>query len=134
MSISTPLTSVAVAAAVAVGARGGSVVRVDSRAAGENPDGATWSGAYAHPQAAVDAARPGDEVWVAEGRYGPGPRGVVVELAPGVRLYGGFGGYEPRREYRDPASHRTVLDGRAFSARVVTAASVCGAMRPPKES
>ncbi|MHC5055000.1 MAG: right-handed parallel beta-helix repeat-containing protein [Planctomycetota bacterium] len=112
------ITVLAVAAA-----RGGTVIRVDRRARGPAPDGATWSKAFRHPQDAVDAALPGDEVWVAEGRYGPAGRAAVLRLAPGVRVFGGFAGTESLRDERDPARRRTVLDGERSAVHVVVAAS-----------
>ncbi|MHC4253080.1 MAG: right-handed parallel beta-helix repeat-containing protein [Planctomycetota bacterium] len=105
----------------AAAARGGSVIKV-GRAGNPDPDGASWSTAYPHPQDAVDAALPGDEVWVAEGRYGPAGRAAVLELAPGVRVFGGFAGHESRRDERDPARRRTILDGQGV-AHVAVAAS-----------
>lgn len=49
--------------------------------------GHDWDHAYHSVQAAIDAASPGDEVWVAGGYYIE-----RITLKNGVRLYGGFAG------------------------------------------
>ncbi len=70
-------------------------------------DGASWAAAMATVQHAIDtAAYAGGEVWVAEGTYLE-----HVTLASWVHVYGGFAGTETARDQRDPAAHRTTLDG-----------------------
>ena len=87
-------------------------------------DGLSWAGAFATPQEAMDAAVAGDEVWVAEGVYGPGGYDgtPVLVMAAGIRVYGGFAGGESTAVSRDPAAHVTVLDGEHTAFHVVIAA------------
>jgi len=78
-------------------------------------DGLSWEAAKATVQAALDAAFPGDEVWVSEGTYLG-----RVNLRSGVALYGGFAGTEEGRDERDWNAHPTVLDAEK-KTRVVSA-------------
>jgi len=90
---------------------------VDGSAAGATHDGATWETAYLDLQAALTgagAASAGDQVWVAEGRYTPGPAGSpgsTFSIPEGVAVYGGFAGGETSLAARDPVAHPTVLSG-----------------------
>lgn len=78
-----------------------------------------WANACADLQTALDAARSGDEVWVAQGVYypdiGPGRNDGDLEatfrVGAGIGLYGGFAGDETARDERDWAAHPTVLSG-----------------------
>ncbi len=64
---------------------------------------------------AMAAAQPGDEVWVAAGRYVPelypGDRSYSFELKSNVGVYGGFNGSEGSRGARDPEANLTILSG-----------------------
>ena len=73
----------------------------------------SW-GAACDLQTALAAATSGDELWVAEGTYTPGPAGdrnVTFQLKDGVRIYGGFAGDEAALSGRDWAAHPTILSG-----------------------
>ena len=68
-----------------------------------NGDGSSWSNAMGDVQAAIDAAGPGDSVWIGTGMYYPttireleGAElfGCSFELKSGVSLFGGFKGNE----------------------------------------
>ena len=87
-------------------------------------DGMSWETAFDHPQDALDAARDGDQVWVAQGIYGPldPTGGEVVRLESGVVVLGGFTGTEFQADQRAPGSAVTVLDGQGSSFHVVTGA------------
>lgn len=82
-------------------------------------DGLSWETAYSDLQDALDYARTYRgyvrEIWVAEGTYRPdrgaGHRHAWFELIDGVRMYGGFAGHESLLTQRDPALHRTILNG-----------------------
>jgi parallel beta-helix repeat protein len=71
-------------------------------------NGRSWATAMMAVQPAVDAASPGDEVWVAGGHYSSAD---TIQLRNRVSLYGGFAGREARRDARDPDANPTVLDG-----------------------
>lgn len=98
------------------------IVFVDRDATGAD-DGTSWENAFTQLQSALDAARIGNEIWVAEGRYVPtagydmnadgrvATREQTFELKDGVAMYGGFAGTESMRDGRDPGSHPTVLSG-----------------------
>jgi cysteine-rich repeat protein/predicted outer membrane repeat protein len=82
-------------------------------------DGTTWPNALPTLRAALQLARPGEEIWVAAGVYTPdiGPGATAndadmsFELVDGVAIYGGFTGAEARLAERDPVANETVLDG-----------------------
>jgi predicted outer membrane repeat protein len=74
---------------------------------------ASW-GEACDLQTALGVARPGDEVWVKGGVYYPGPPGVRTasfQLKNGVGIYGGFDGWETRRQHRDYFANPTTLSG-----------------------
>lgn len=82
------------------------VVYVKWDSPGPTFDGTSWETAYHTIMPYLQAAKPGDEVWVARGRY------VVRAMLPsGVGLYGGFAGNEVTRDERDSRDNETVLDG-----------------------
>jgi hypothetical protein len=87
-------------------------------------DGMSWETAFDHPQDALDAARDGDQVWVAQGIYGPldATGGEVLRLKSGIVVLGGFVGTEFQADQRAPGSAVTVLDGQGSSFHVVTGA------------
>ena len=95
-----------------------------SATAPEGGDGTSWETAFDHPQDALDAARDGDQVWVAQGIYGPldSAGGEVIRLESGVAVLGGFVGTEFEADQRAPGSAVTVLDGQGSSYHVVTGA------------
>jgi hypothetical protein len=98
----------------------GAVVRhVDVAVAGGSGNGSSWENAYSNLQSALQAARSGDEVWIAAGVYFPdvGPGRVPdsassrFEIPAGVAVFGGFSGNETSLTQRDPLVYRTVLSG-----------------------
>lgn len=89
------------------------VIRVRQGASGAG-DGSSWADAYPDLRPALDAALPGDELWVAQATYVPGPTAASSDtflMKSGVALYGGFAGVETSRAQRDWAAHPTVLSG-----------------------
>ncbi len=81
-------------------------------------DGSSWNSAFRDLQSALDIAEPGDEIWVAKGRYIPAPallspaaRSDTFTLPDDVAIYGGFTGSEANLNDRRPESHLTVLSG-----------------------
>ncbi|MBN8596429.1 MAG: hypothetical protein J0L78_02020 [Planctomycetes bacterium] len=73
-------------------------------------DGSSWASAMNDLQAAIGAAQPGDEIWVAQGVYKPHPtdRNISFNLKNGVALYGGFLGLEDSLLQRGPANTSTL--------------------------
>ena len=80
-------------------------------------DGLSWSTARLTVQAGLNAAVSGDQVWVAAGTYVE-----RITLASGVALYGGFTGHEASFDQRDWTANRTILDGNAAGAVVISPA------------
>ncbi|WP_016775567.1 choice-of-anchor Q domain-containing protein [Anaerophaga thermohalophila] len=64
---------------------------------------------------ALEMSIPNDEIWVAEGVYKPvdtlGDRSSSFSLKNGVKLYGGFGGFESSVDERDWLENETILSG-----------------------
>jgi hypothetical protein len=82
-------------------------------------DGLSWATALSDPQAAIDRATCGCEVWIAAGTYlptrsldapdaTPDPRDLAFVLWPGVHVMGGFAGGETTPDARTPG-HETIL-------------------------
>lgn len=67
-------------------------------------DGTAWAFAKKTVGAAITAAVPGDEVWVAKGIY---PEHLI--LPAGLALYGGFAGTETAQDQRDWRANVTVV-------------------------
>ncbi|HPF40247.1 MAG TPA: thrombospondin type 3 repeat-containing protein [Phycisphaerae bacterium] len=76
-------------------------------------DGMSWTTAFQSLQEGINAAAPGDEVWVAAGAYLE-----RITLKEGVALYGGFDRTETERDQRNWTLNETIIDG--FNGRVVT--------------
>ncbi|MBW1878247.1 MAG: hypothetical protein JRJ84_07800, partial [Deltaproteobacteria bacterium] len=94
------------------------VLRVDDDSTAVTPDGRTWATAYPTVQAAIDAASPGWQIWVARGLYtGASANDPVADLGTTLSLYGGFAATEALLGDRpDPTAastddERTFLDG-----------------------
>ena len=81
--------------------------------------GSSWFDAVDNLQSALDHAKFGDEIWVAEGTYFPvtcsvctdADRAVSFNIPDGVKLLGGFAGNENRQQQRDWRKHPTTLSG-----------------------
>ena len=112
----------------------GRIWYVDASKVGGANDGSSWSDAFTKLQSALDHARPGDEIWVAQGVYKPtrlldpnDPRSATFVLADGVRLMGGFSGApgtENDRSVQDWERYPTVLSGDIDSNDIVDARGV----------
>ncbi len=81
-------------------------------AAGAN-NGTSWANAYTTLYAALNAANPGDQLWVAAGTYKPDPATANSSflMEAGIALYGGFAGTETQLSARNPAVNVTILNG-----------------------
>ena len=95
------------------------VIFVDEDATGANT-GLSWGDAFNDLQDALDAASPGDSIWVAEGIYRPSlrsspddPRSAAFRLQNNVALYGGFDptAGDTQFENRDWENNETILSG-----------------------
>ena len=100
---------------------------VDSAATGLN-NGSSWTDAYNDLQLALAASVSGDEIWVANGTYMPGPNGAPTStflLKNGVTLYGGFEGFGGAEEtlvsQRDFFANHSILSGDLDTSGTVNA-------------
>lgn len=80
-------------------------VFVDGNATG-TATGESWANAFTRIQDGIDAAAPGEDVWVAAGTYGE-----AVTLTTGVAVYGGFAGGESHLSERNHSVNATTIDG-----------------------
>ncbi|MGI6689095.1 MAG: Ig-like domain-containing protein [Christensenellales bacterium] len=87
----------------------------------DSKDGLSWENAKANLKNVMDAAKSGDEIWVAAGTYSPG--GDVTDtflLKQGLKVYGGFAGGETDLSARNWVSNVTTLNGNSKNRHVVT--------------
>lgn len=76
--------------------------------------GSSWVNATNDLSGILRNARAGDVIWVAMGTYTPsqtGDRTASFIIPEGVRLYGGFVGYETQLNARDLVKNPTILSG-----------------------
>lgn len=92
---------------------GARTIYVDVDATGGN-NGTSWRDAHTSLSAAISSASDGDEIWAAEGTYGP------VHLKNGVKLHGGFAGTESGASAGDPDAHKTYISGGGISRAVMS--------------
>ncbi len=71
-------------------------------------NGSSWEEAFETVQQAVEAARPGDEIWVKTGIY---PLLSEILIDKPVQMYGCFNGTETLREERNCRLYDSKLDG-----------------------
>jgi hypothetical protein len=84
---------------------------VKSNASGAN-DGSSWASAYTSLDAALIAAVPGKQIWVAAGTYKPSTGANASFLVQsGLELYGGFAGTESNLSQRNITANPTILNG-----------------------
>ena len=87
---------------------------VDADALDSDPSvvGLSWQTAYRAVQGALDAAAPGDTIWIARGTYRiQEARAPVARPRPGQKLLGGFEGDERTIEERPLPAVGTVFNG-----------------------
>lgn len=69
-------------------------------------DGTSWDCAYNTISDAINAAIPGDKIWVASGRYQE-----RIAVPDSIQLFGGFCGTEVLSAQRDRIANVTIIDG-----------------------
>lgn len=79
-----------------------------------NQNGATWDSAYKNPQFAINAALPGDSVWIAKGTY-IALLNTAFTMKEGVKIFGGFLNSDTTFAQRNYQTHVTVLKGNGSS-------------------
>lgn len=90
------------------------VIYVNANVQGGAQDGSSWANAYGDLWVALQAAVEGDEVWVAQGVYLPTSipeRRSSFVLKNGVKLYGGFSGWELSIVERNWQTQVSILSG-----------------------
>ena len=78
-----------------------------------------WQYAYSDLQRALAVALPGDEIWVAAGTYTPTlgtNRDSTFSIPNGVKVLGGFSGYESYSYSRNWNKNKTILSGNIANA------------------
>ncbi len=88
-------------------------------AANATGTGSSWADATGNLRAALDNAIAGTQIWVKEGSYRPTfctncnylDRNQYFEVKNGVKVYGGFGGFETDINQRNILAHPTYLSG-----------------------
>ncbi len=81
--------------------------------------GASWADATGNLKAALYNATAATQIWVKEGTYYPttcttcifNDRNQYFQIKNGVKLYGGFGGFETDISQRNIVAHPTILSG-----------------------
>ena len=76
--------------------------------------GTSWANATGDLSAALFAAQPGDEIWVASGQYFPTTddnRKKSFIVTSGVKVYGSFAGHETSPQERDFQKNKSILSG-----------------------
>jgi len=84
-------------------------------------NGQSWTDAFRDLRLALESASTGDEIWIAEGIYTPAeyldesysgdPRNAVFSFRDGIRLIGGFKGFEDSVEERQGSRDKSILSG-----------------------
>lgn len=89
-------------------------VYVDVNASGAN-NGSSWADAFTTIDAALTAAGPNSEIWVAKGVYKPSAQNTPIEINHTISLFGGFNGTETELSDRDLSvintTNATVITG-----------------------
>lgn len=88
---------------------------------GGNGNGRSWQKAMGDLQSALKAAKKGDQIWVAAGKYVPTKgtdRTIAFKIPDGVKLYGGFVGFEKDLNARDWKANATILSGEIGAAGI----------------
>ena len=83
--------------------------------AGPTANGKSWKTAFTELQTALQVAKSGDTIWIAEGTYLPTKttnRDISFIIPNGVKLYGGFNGSEESIQDRTPNISLSVLSGK----------------------
>lgn len=103
--------------------RGNANVIYVNQAVTKGGDGTSWLNAYKSLQSALEVAKSGDQIWVAQGTYKPSSTnglGTVARLKhfrmiDGVAIYGGFAGTETstsqRTAFGQGETNETILSG-----------------------
>ncbi|HAD13200.1 MAG TPA: hypothetical protein DCF33_12285, partial [Saprospirales bacterium] len=86
------------------------IIYVNKNALGGN-NGTSWINAYNELSQALPTAQYGDEVWVAQGTYKPYLEGITnsFNMISGVKLLGGFSGWETNQNQRNWKLNETIL-------------------------
>ncbi len=93
---------------------------VNATAKGSN-NGLNWVSAFTNLQTALQAAKSGEQIWVASSTYRPQgtDRTATFAIPRGVRVYGGFAGTETQVSQRNPKTSPSVLDGESGDPKKV---------------
>lgn len=81
---------------------------------GGKGNGTSWTKATGNLHEALLMAQPDDQIWVSKGIYRTSEnndRTKSFRVPSGVKMYGGFLGFETALEYRDPKNNPTLLSG-----------------------
>ncbi|MBK8723198.1 MAG: hypothetical protein IPL95_13295 [Saprospiraceae bacterium] len=91
-----------------------SIYYVNRAIQGGNEDGSSWVHAAKDLAKVMRQSKNGDQIWVAKGTYYPttdNSRDSSFLLQKGVKIYGGFEGFENNIEERSIEKNETILSG-----------------------
>jgi hypothetical protein len=121
MKLGNHLVAIIFALAILAPSLSEAAIRYVKADANGTNNGASWENAYREVVIAINAAQPGDELWIASGIYYPdfdpasgthtGNRSLRFQLKANVKIFGGFAGTETARTPRNIAVNRTIFSG-----------------------
>lgn len=87
-----------------------------SKSGNPNGPGDSWSTAYDDFATAIQSIQPEDSIFMAEGIYYLSSESVIIKY--GIRLFGGFAGWESHPDERIPGLHETIIKGGGYYVKI----------------
>lgn len=87
-----------------------------SKIGSSNGPGDSWSTAFDDFATAIQSIQPEDSIFMAEGIYYLPSESVIIKY--GIRLFGGFAGWESYLDERIPGLHETIIKGGEYYVKI----------------